>query len=174
MLNNKFIPNEIVIYYYSIKKHFFFIIVSNVQGWSIINLKYKLIVIRNNKFYVYNLLLYIKTYNTYLTNIFLGYLKNYSQYVRVKGMGYKVVTLNTILLVKLGFSHRILYLFTNDFRLNYLNKQLLIFKSRCTYLLKQNIYLFQHIRKINSYKKKGIYIKGALIKVKINTKKSKF
>jgi ribosomal protein L6P/L9E len=166
-------PKELAIYFFNTKSKLFLIIISNLQGWFIICVKYNFILVKSNKLYIYNLLDFIKTYIYYLINTFIGFLKNYFQYVKLKGMGYKVMVLTSNFSLKLGFSHRILYLCSNDLRINYLNKQLIKIESRSLLSIKSIIYLFQNIRKMSAYKIKGVFLKGSVVSIKINTKKSK-
>jgi len=173
MLYSNILPKELALYYLNLKSNFFLIIVSNNQGWSLIKIKSNSILSRNNKLYCYDTLMKFNSYNSYFSMIFLGFLQNYSQYIKLKGIGYKVTVLNSNLLFKLGFSHRILHLLITDSRITYLNKQWLRIENRSLFLLKEVIFIFQTMRKSNSYKKKGIFLKGALIKIKFNNKKSK-
>ena len=59
--------------------------------------------------------------------------------------------------------------------LNYtfITRQLLKLESRSLFHAKDLIMLFRILRKFNSYKKKGIFIKGFIFKSKISSKKSK-
>ena len=99
--------------------------------------------------------------------------KNYFQYVKLKGMGFKVTRVTLDLLFRLSYSHRILYLCNNNFRFDYINKQLFKVESRSLWKLKNVISSFNTLRKLNAYKKKGLYVKGSIIKLKISSKKAK-
>lgn len=121
--------------------------------------------------YLYNSTFLIKMYFSLLFNFFLGFYKNYSQYLKLKGVGFKAVVINLGLLIKLGYSHRVLYLFVKDLKFFYINKQLLQIEGRCVYKLKNLFYKFQTIRKSNVYKKKGIFLKGVILKMKVSNKK---
>ena len=164
---------EIILYCFNKNSNLFLILISNLQGWGLVQLKYKFFIIKANKLFIYNLLALIKSYISFLINFFLGFFKNYFQYLKIKGMGFKIILVGLNLLLKLGFSHRIIYICMNNWRFQYLNKQLLKINSRCFFTIKNFVYSFQKIRKLNSYKKKGIFIKGSIIKIKVSSKKAK-
>ena len=170
---SEYFPKELVVYCFKKKKNLFLIIISNKNGWSILNLKYKIVIIKNIEIYIYNFFFYFSAYIWFLINIFVGLLFNYTQFIKLNGMGYKMIIANYNLIIKLGFSHRILYLIMDDLRFTYFNKQILKLNSRSLFLIKQMSHMFCTIKKNNMYKKKGIYIKGILIKLKISSKKSK-
>jgi ribosomal protein L6P/L9E len=167
------LPKESIIYTFNQKSNFFLLIISNFQGWLLINIKSKFILIKDKKLYIYNFLSLIKTYNFFLMNFFLGLLKNYLQYIKLKGMGFKVIKLDLNLMIKLGFSHRILFFYKKDLRFFFLNKQNLKLMSRNLFNIKNIIFELNNLRKINRYKKKGIFLKGSIIEIKISKKKSK-
>jgi hypothetical protein len=79
-----------------------------------------------------------------------------------------------MIILKIGYSHRILFLASVDMELTYFNKYLLKLDCRSLVQLKQSVQSFLRTRKSNAYKKKGIFIKGSIIKVKLSSKKSKF
>jgi ribosomal protein L6P/L9E len=93
--------------------------------------------------------------------------------MKFKGVGYKIIKIGLNFLLKVGFSHRIVYLLKKNLRVNFYNKQLIKIESRSLSILKNCIYVFQKISKLNSYKKKGFFLRGSIIKIKINKKKSK-
>lgn len=88
-------------------------------------------------------------------------------------MGNKIVKILYNLMFKVGCSHRLVYLLSKDIRIYYISKHLIQIKSRSIYYLKQLIYNFKGINKINAYKRKGIYIKGSIGIFKTNSKKLK-
>jgi ribosomal protein L6P/L9E len=167
------LPKESIVYTFNQKCNFFLLVISNFQGWLLIRIKSKFILIKDKKLYIYNFLSLIKTYNFFLMNFFLGLLKNYLQYIKLKGMGYKVVKLGLNFIIKLGFSHRILFFCKKNFRYIFLNKQNLKFLSRNLFTIKNIIFKLNNLRKINRYKKKGIFLKGSIVEIKISKKKSK-
>ena len=77
------LPKEAIIYTFNQKSNFFLLMISNFQGWLLIKLKSKFFLIKDKKLYCYNFLSLIKTYNFFLTNFFLGLLKNYLQFIKV-------------------------------------------------------------------------------------------
>ena len=88
-------------------------------------------------------------------------------------MGYKIMRLNLNLIIKLGYSHRIMFFCQKGLNYTFITRQLLKLESRSLFHEKDLIMLFRILRKFNSYKKKGIFIKGFIFKSKISSKKSK-
>jgi ribosomal protein L6P/L9E len=113
-------------------------------------------------------------YGIFLLKSFLGYYKNFIQYLKLKGMGYKITTNYCSLVFKLSQSHRLVYKIQRNIKITFLHKQALILKSKSLHLLKNIVFFLQKFGKKNAYKKKGIFFKGMIISVKVNSKKSKF
>lgn len=166
-------PKEVVTYCFNRYLNFFIFSISNLQGWSLLELYSKYILIDNFGLYLYNCIYLFKIYNAFIINFLFGLYKNYHIYFRLKGIGYKIMKVSSNFMIKLGFSHRIIYLMKKNLCFSYQNKQSLKIESRSLFDLKNIIFNFQKIRKINSYKKKGIFLKGSIIQVKINKKKAK-
>lgn len=165
------LSKELIIYCFNKKSKIFLLLISSIQGWGIFQIKYSYILVKEKKIYLYNSISLIKTYFFLLSSFLLGLFKIYFQYLKLKGMGFKAVVISFGLLLKLGYSHRVLYIFLNDLKFSYIHKQLLQIESRCLYKLKNLFYKFQKIRKSSVYKKKGIFLKGVILKVKVSTKK---
>jgi len=89
-------------------------------------------------------------------------------------MGFKFIVVKNIIILKLGYSHRILFLSEVDTQVLYLNKYLIKIDCRSIFQLKKIVHSFLRARKKNAYKKKGIFIKGSILKLKLSSKKSKF
>jgi ribosomal protein L6P/L9E len=89
-------------------------------------------------------------------------------------MGYKTTMAALNLVFKLSQSHRLVYKIQKDIKIIYLHKQALIFKTKSLDLLKKIVFFLRKFGKKNVYKKKGVFLKGSVISVKINSKKSKF
>jgi ribosomal protein L6P/L9E len=104
----------------------------------------------------------------------LGCYKNFIQRLKLKGMGYKTTVVGLNVVFKLSQSHRLVYKIKQNVKIIYLHKQLLVLKSKSLCLLKTLVFFFQKFGKKNVYKKKGIFLKGCLVAIKINSKKSKF
>ena len=166
-------PKEIVLYCFNKYLKFFVLSISNLQGWGLLEIHSKFILIDNFGLYLYNSIHLFKIYNAFVINFFFGLYKNYHIYFRLKGIGYKIMKIGPNFLLKIGFSHRIIYLIKKNLRFSYQNKQILKIESRSLFNLKNIIFIFQKIRKLNCYKKKGIFLKGSIIKIKINKKKAK-
>jgi ribosomal protein L6P/L9E len=104
----------------------------------------------------------------------LGFQRGYFQYLKLRGIGYKWIYTHKNIVLKLGFSHRITYINALDTQSNYISRYLLKIESRSLWTLKKILQSFYNIRKKNIYKKKGIFLKGSLVNIKVNSKKSKF
>jgi ribosomal protein L6P/L9E len=91
-------------------------------------------------------------------------------------MGFKgiVIKKSNILMLKLGFSHRVVFLNTSDVKFYYKGKTQFTIESRDYLYLTNILFSFKMLKKINAYIKKGIYIKGELYTFKFSSKKSKF
>jgi ribosomal protein L6P/L9E len=150
----------------------FLIVLSSCKGWGIISCQKFYSLIKKTK--VFFLSSSIKTYLSFLSIIFLGFQKGYFQYLKLKGIGYKFINTNKNIILKLGFSHRIVYINFIDTKCKLITKYLLSFEARSIWSIKKIINSFNIIRKKNMYKKKGIILKGSLIAVRISSKKAKF
>lgn len=166
-------PKEIIVYYFNRYSKNFIFSISNLQGWGLLEINSKYLLLDNYGIYLYNVLHLFKRYNFFLINFFFGLYRNYFIYLKFKGVGYKIIKIGLNFLLKVGFSHRIMYLLKKNLRFNFYNKQLIKIESRSLSVLKNCIYVFQKISKLNSYKKKGLFLKGSIVKIKINKKKSK-
>jgi len=89
-------------------------------------------------------------------------------------MGYKFAIYNKKIIIKLGYSHRILIKEIKNVLMCYKAKQLLLLKSRNLGELSKLMFSLKLLRKVSSYKKKGVFLKGFIIKLKTSNKKSKF
>jgi len=110
------------------------------------------------------------TYVQYMCGFYLCYL----QYLKIKGMGFKLSLCKNRIFFRLGQSHRIIYYLANNFKALFYNKLLIRLESRNLDKLKKAIFNLLKIVRKNSYKKKGLFIKGSIVKVKVSSKKSKF
>jgi len=116
----------------------------------------------------------VSSYKVLIENFLMGFYRYYFQYVQLKGMAYKSIVLFSNLIFKLGYSHRIMYVSCKDLKLLYVSKQSLMVLGRSINRVKNIVYNLQCLRKINVYKKKGIFLKGSIVKIKQSSKKSKF
>lgn len=157
---------EIKLFLLTDKKNIRILYVSLLHGWGLINLKRQQQ--KLNSFLLYKPEKYL------IINKIFGYYKTYFHFLKLKGMGYKFTALNAAVCLRIGFSHKVLYLISSGIKVNYLSKQLILLKSRDLYLLKNLFYNFKNLKKLDAYKKKGLYIKGVLLKTKESSKKGKF
>lgn len=165
MLNYK----EIIFYGFKLNNNFFFIVLSNLFGWTIIKI--------NSRYMLFNLNLklnFYKIFGVFFLRSFLGFYRLFLQCLILKGMGYKSLILKPFLFLKLSQSHRLVYKVKKNIKISYLNKQLLFIRSKFLTILKNLIYFLQKYSKVNIYKKKGFFLKGSIIFTKVSSKKSKF
>jgi ribosomal protein L6P/L9E len=106
--------------------------------------------------------------------MFLGFYKNYFYFLKLKGMGFKLIGHPKGVIFKLGYSHKLLVLKISDVCFFYLTKQLFQIKGRSGFFLKNLISSLIQLRKTTVYKKKGVFLKGSIIQLKLTSKKSKF
>lgn len=171
------IPIELITYVYRTKSFIFLILISVLRGWCLIikniqkcfSCKY---LIKKNYLFFYgnNFLL-----NNFLfLNRFLGLFQNFIFFLKIRGMGFKSSIIKSNLIIKLAYSHIIVYKIEKHIQLLFMNKQFFILRGRCLFGLLELIYFFKKINKNNSYKKKGIFLKGIFFSFKVSNKKSKF
>ena len=166
------ITDNVITYYFSHHTKVIGLILSVSKGWGLINLKYKVGLIKNTELHLFPV--QNKSSINWLKSILFGFQKGYFQYIHLKGMGFKFIVIKNIIILKLGYSHRILCLSRKDTQVLYLNKYLIKIDCRSIFQLKKIVHSFLKIRKNNAYKKKGIFIKGSIVKLKLSSKKSKF
>ena len=151
----------------------FLLVISSFKGWGIVSFDKKVyILLKNKSFFCF--LTHNKSFLKFLQIFFLGLQKGYFQYLKIKGMGYKFTKVSGGLVIKFGFSHRIIVKFFLDVYCKFITRYLLYCNTRSLWSLQRLTQSFRLIRKKDSYKKKGIFIKGNLIWIKTSSKKSKF
>jgi hypothetical protein len=166
------IADNVISYYFSHNKKVIGLILSASKGWGLLNLKYRVGLVKNTEMHLFPA--HDKSSINWLKSILFGFQKGYFQYIHLKGMGFKFIIVKNVIIFKLGYSHRILFLSNVDTQVIYLSKYLIKIDCRSITQLKQIVHSFLKIRKKNAYKKKGIFIKGSIIKLKLSSKKSKF
>lgn len=172
MLN---IPKEVIVYAYKQENQIFLVILSVSQGWGLVKVNLKHIFLK--KKFCFSILKNKRIVNSYknlIINFILGFYRYFFQFVKLKGMAYKAMVVSSTLVFKLGYSHRILYTSYKNIKVLYLSKQLLMVIGRSINKIKNIIYTLRSLRKVNVYKKKGIFFKGSIVKLKQSSKKSKF
>jgi len=103
-----------------------------------------------------------------------GFYKGYFHYLQLKGMGFKFMLAKNNVILKIGYNHRVLFLPGLDVLVTFVSKFLLKINTRSLNKLKQNVNSLFKVKKRNSYKKKGIFIKGSIVTLKLSSKKTKF
>jgi len=169
-----YIPKELVTYSFKSHNMIYLFVISAFQGWSIFQVLAKYAIGTPTRLYFEMVPSKLKSYTALWQSSCFGFYKNYQNYLKLKGMGYKMSLTRTNLILKLGHSHRILFHIKGDLKINYLTRQLIKIESRNLNCLKNTIYDFCRMGKLNSYKKKGFFLKGSILRIKISSKKSKF
>lgn len=167
-----YFSKNIVSYCFLQKNKLFGLILSVRKGWGIINFPKSFFLIKEKELHFF--LSYNKTYLIFLSNVFLGFQRGYFIFLKLKGIGYKYMWVKQDLILKFGVSHRIIFINYLNLYCKFINKYALFYMTRSFGLLKNLVQSFKKIRKENNYKKKGIFLKGSLITLKVSSKKSKF
>jgi ribosomal protein L6P/L9E len=165
--------NNLVVYGISYEKKLFCLVLSVSKGWGLINTVVDLALISNQtKMHIFTYSK--KSYFRWLESVFLGFQAGYTQYIVLKGMGFKFLRVKSLIVLKIGYSHRIFFFITSNTCCLYLTKYILKVNCRSVTKLTRVINSFLATRKKSIYKKKGIFIKGSTYKVKLSSKKAKF
>jgi len=148
----------------------FLVMVSLFKGWGIVKIKNNCYIEKKRKFIIYNNLFLMPAVLKLLNNIVLGFYREFYCFLKLKGKGYKIINYKKGFFIKLGFSHRVLLTKIREVKLYLVNKQMLILKGRNSFKLLSLISNLKTLCKVGSYVKKGIFLKGLILKVKKNTK----
>lgn len=168
------LPKENVLYYFKANKNYFLLFLSTLQGWGLVELTKTTGFVKNTQLVSWNATGSTKSFQSFLCNTFFGFFKSYQKHVRLIGMGFKSLVVSKTLLLKIGYSHRISYVAPLDIRLRYVTRQLFTLESRQLSVINELFYGLHTLIKPNAYKKKGVFFKGSILKIKASSKKSKF
>lgn len=112
--------------------------------------------------------------SSWIDLFFFGMIKNYKQYLELKGTGYKLRLINQLhffgLILRLGHSHLIYMPICRNFRIFFFNKSSLCFYNNNLWALNNQVKLIAMQSKPNSYKEKGFFWKHSILKLKKSTK----
>ena len=89
-------------------------------------------------------------------------------------MGFKILGHSLGFILKLGFSHRVFLVRQLDISFIYLSRRAIKLEGRSLSIIKDSFFRFIRLKTKSVYKKKGIFLKGSVLKLKITSKKSKF
>jgi ribosomal protein L6P/L9E len=163
-----FIPKELTVYSIKKKKNYFLLYLSISQGWGITK-------IQHNTFIEYfRFTFFSNVHSCFFSNLFLGFFRTYFYFLKLKGMGFKMIWHLQGIILKLGYSHRVLFIRQKEITFTYLNRHLLKIEGRSLSLIKSSLFRFMLMKLKSVYKKKGIFLKGSILNIKITSKKSKF
>jgi ribosomal protein L6P/L9E len=107
-------------------------------------------------------------------NLVFGFYKKFFLFLKIRGIGYRSIFSKKGLHLKLGFSHRVVIAIRSNIKLYYVSRRLSMLISRDLYRLKNLVEQIQNIKKRSTYKKKGVYLKGMIFRLKPSGKKSRF
>jgi hypothetical protein len=169
------LPKEISLFYITAKMKSILFVVSICYGWGILCFMNSLMYC--DKFKEVYFLGTVEKYKSTLYFIFtiiLGFYRIFFFNVNFKGIGYKGVIVKHNLYVKFGYSHRSIICICCNIKLYYIKKRKFKFLGRNIFLLKNFEFEIEHIRNRGVFKKKGIYLRGIIFKIKESSKKAKF
>ena len=63
---------------------------------------------------------------SFISSIFLGFQKGYFYYLKLKGMGYRFLIRNNNVILKIGFSHRVIYVISADTACRFISRYTII------------------------------------------------
>jgi ribosomal protein L6P/L9E len=164
-----FIAKELTVYSIKKKKNYFLLFLSISQGWGVTKICSKLL-----PRYGFRFIFFSKVHSCFFSNLFLGFFRTYFYFLKLKGMGFKMLFHLQCIILKLGYSHRILFVRQKEITFTYLNRRSLKIEGRSLSLIKTSLFKFMLLKRKSVYKKKGIFLKGSTLSFKITSKKSKF
>jgi large subunit ribosomal protein L6 len=115
----------------------------------------------NLKIYKHNNILYFLNINDFnyiniLKNIILGVSKGYSKKLKIIGVEYKVNIENNNLILRLGFSHEIIYKIPNNIQIYNPKPNILVITGYNNQIVSQIAAEIRHLKLPEPYKGKGI------------------
>lgn len=112
--------------------------------------------------------------NQYFSVFFQGFYLVFRVSLSFLGLGYKRFIYTHSIILKLGFSHRIVYLTRSDLKVLLLKRRQIEILTRNLSLLNRFKNSLESMRSPNKYKRKGVYIRGTKILLRLSSKKAKF
>lgn len=174
MLTHMFISKELISYIFKKNKKVFFVIISNFLGWGIFNVLFKSFILKKNYIVFFEGSKFNSTEFSWINNFCFGLYRKFKIFLSFVGLGYKRVFYFGNLILKLGFSHRSIFLACDDLKLVLFKKRRIKLESRSLIRIEEIRLKFLFLRLKSIYKRKGIFIKGSQTVLKLSSKKSKF
>jgi hypothetical protein len=122
------VSKNIITYSFIQNKKLFLLIVTPSKGWGLISCQDPYVLIKDNFFFY--AISRIKSYSSFISIIFLGFQKGYFQYLTLKGLGYKFICLKSGILLKFGFSHRIIFASAINTKCNFITRHIICLEAR--------------------------------------------
>ena len=108
---------EIVSIFYLANGLVTLILISATRGWGVNFTTDHGICLQN-----LSSLLFLKSYTSFLNNFKFGFFKLYFFHLKLKGMGFKILSHACGLILKLGYSHRVVVLKKSEISISYKSK----------------------------------------------------
>ena len=159
---------EVVLYFIKTNYVNTIISISSVLGWGVTCFTNKLVFNSNIHSILFN-----KTFGSYFNNFQLGFRNMYCYILKLKGFGLKILKHYKGLILKLGYSHKILFLFTQSVSLIYTNRQALKIKGRLIDKVKMVLFDIFKLKKSSPYYIRFWRLKGEKKFIKASKKKTK-
>jgi ribosomal protein L6P/L9E len=163
-----FITKELAVYCIKKKKNYFLLYISISQGWGLTKINSKLFMPK------FKFSFFSKVHTCFFFNVFLGFFRNYFYFLKLRGMGFKFLYHSLGIILKLGFSHRVFLVRQLEISFLYLSRRSFRLEGRSLTIIKDSLFRFMRLKTKSVYKKKGIFLKGSVLRLKITSKKSKF
>jgi len=98
---------------------------------------------------------------------FFGMLRLYFLLFKIKGFGFKFIKIRKGVLVKLGYTHRLVVLIGKNQKIAFKSKFKIIYFARDLNVLKLNFAFFTFFLFLCAFKKTGVFLKGTLYVLKL-------
>lgn len=154
------------LYFKSVKYQSFFLLLNIAYIYKKKNLMFLTL---KKEAYLNNPLISInslKLYYKLLLNKILGVYYGFFSQLECKGLGYKAKIKNNLLILNLGFSHRLKFIIPNNINAFCSKSNNIVFFSNDKQKLYEFIYKVRSHKKPDSYKGKGLKLKFEAIKLK--------
>jgi hypothetical protein len=149
---------------------YFIVILTNEFGWLILKIsssEWFLLKKTSLQTLALSSKSFIKLFN--YTNFSL--FKPYVYYLKVIGRGYKFTFKTNKLVMRIGFSHKIIFKVPKNITFYFLKRYNFFLYGRSFLKIRNLMYKFLFLKKKSLYKRKGLFSKGTYFKLKKNNKK---
>jgi large subunit ribosomal protein L6 len=113
-----------------------------------------------------NTLQFLNLYHKLILNKIFGLQNGFFSQLECKGLGYKAKVKNNLLILKIGFSHKIEVKIPNKIKIFCSKANNIVLFSKDKQFLYQFLYNIRNYRKPDHYKGKGLKLKKEILKLK--------